>query len=138
MGKKETLCILMYMVCTGIYKNFLHFSSQGHWYEANSLIVGSSVTGNVMCQQIAGLDLSVSVRVATKQETWLQHFQFAPSKNRDMLYDFYGQKVCKVLKFTHIYMLIMGTIPLGNQAALHCAFIRAGLRGQYTHSSSFW
>jgi len=82
--------------------------------------VGSSVADYVMCQQIAGVDLSVSVRVASKQETWLCHFQFAPRKNRDMLYNFYGQKVCKVLKFTHIYVLSMGTIPLGNQAAPCC------------------
>jgi len=45
---------------------FLHFSSQGHWYEANSLRVGSSVTDYVMCQQIADLDLSVSVGFASK------------------------------------------------------------------------
>ena len=50
----------------GIYKKFLHFSSQSHWYEAKSLRVGSTVTGYLMCQQIAGLDLSVSVRVATE------------------------------------------------------------------------
>jgi len=81
-----------------------------------------------MCQQIAGLDLSVSARVATQQETWLRHFQFAPRKNRDMLYDFYGRKVCKVLKFTHIYVLSMGTIPLGKQAAPHS--IHVGLHGR--------
>lgn len=50
----------------GIYKKFLHFSSQGHWYEAKSLRDGSTVTGYLMCQHIAGLDLSVSVRVATE------------------------------------------------------------------------
>jgi len=110
----------MYMVCTGDLQKVSAFFSQGHWYEANSLRIGSSVTDYVMCQQIAGLDLSVSVGVASKQETWLHHFQFAPRKNTDMLYGFYGQKVCKLLKFTHFYVLSIGTIPLRNQAAPRC------------------
>jgi hypothetical protein len=50
------------------------------------------------------------MRVAAESQTCQCVVRFASKKNREVLCDFYRQKVLKELKFTPVFALGMGTI----------------------------
>ena len=75
-----------------------------------SLTAGNTVTGQMTCWHTDGFNLALTVQVAIEQVTWTQHFKFEPSKNTDPRYNLYGQRVLKMLKFTHVYVLSNRTL----------------------------
>jgi len=50
------------------------------------------------------------MRVAIEQDGGLGDVGFTPKKNSDPSYGFDGQKVCKVLKFTHFFVPSVATM----------------------------
>ena len=57
-----------------------------------------------------GFTLGLSVQVVIEQVTWTHHLKFGTSKNTDLRYNLYGQRVLKLLKFTHVYVLSNRTL----------------------------
>jgi len=62
------------------------------------------------CWHTDGFNLAVTVQVATEQIIWTHHFKFGPNKNTDLRYNLYGQRVIKMLKLTHVYVLSNRTL----------------------------
>jgi len=60
---------------------FPHPSSSGYWCEVNLWDMTTVLPGYVTCQQCDGLNLALTVQIATGQEMWPHFVQL---KNRDL------------------------------------------------------
>jgi hypothetical protein len=70
---------------------------------------------------------------------WTYHFKFGPSKNTDLRYNLYGQRVLKMMKFTHVYVLSNRTLLFVREVCTSgqkCSEIKVGQVTQ--HHNSGW
>ena len=77
------------------------------------------------------------MQVATEQVTWTHHFKFGPCKNTDLRYNPYGQRLLKMMKFTHVYVLSNRTLLFLKEV---CTSGQKDIKaGQVTqHHNSVW